>query len=718
MKINLRIKPRTFLIITCLLLATLGVMPVSAKVKKKAGGGAAAASAAPLTEEGNKLKAQYEAMLASLRAEITSVLPAVSEQKKLALQKAQEAVEAAQSESSSAGEAAGEIGKMQGMIANWKSGVGWMGRAKKKIAKAQADLAAATTDAGRQEAQKALAAAQADLASCEQRIKETEAKIAQAKVGQGARASVKSSADSALASAKAAELNAAKAILADMEPLLANDQLDPKLVKGAVLAHATPYGLAAFAQQGAEQRDAVEKLLADTTLMKQMLVAGGAEFGKYGQAMQIYTAIQKASPKAKDGIFQRLALAVSLEFAAGIKQSNPEAQTDAPTYVDPVKRYLHYEKAYLDGELDPAFKNFSAWEYRLVVGCDAPDQILAWGREALRNYRPDHTTNPDYGWRYSAAVKTEVPYGSQNVPYDLPSLQNYQNIAKDGGVCGRRAFFGRFILRAFGIPTWGVTQHAHAALSHWTPKGWVVNLGAGYEWSWWDKAEESLSGTQFLLETKARKHTQEFLKVLRAQWVSRILGEEFYNDRKQVAGGLWSSAAHYDSALIAAHDAELGPLGQELAEANEPQGKETIEQAPVKSSDQQVAASPDGSITIPAVAHGQAAGTALTLKSFAGGMQLNCGGGFKTQYSFTAPKAGKYVLTARVATLQEGQKFLFAANSTRASIEVAVPYTIGMWQQTKPVEVNLVKGQNILNFESKEGSRGVAIKQFTLTLAK
>ena len=64
--------------------------------------------------------------------------------------------------------------------------------------------------------------------------------------------------------------------------------------------------------------------------------------------------------------------------------------------------------------------------------------------------------------------------------YDLPSLHQYQNIIKNGGVCGRRAFFGRFILRSFGIPTWGVTQHAHAALSHWTPKGWVVNLGAGF----------------------------------------------------------------------------------------------------------------------------------------------------------------------------------------------------------------------------------------------
>ena len=123
-------------------------------------------------------------------------------------------------------------------------------------------------------------------------------------------------------------------------------------------------GLAEFAQQGKEQEALVEKLLADDALMKQMLVAGGAKVGKYGRAMEIYTAIQKASPKAGEGVLQRLALATSLEHAVPVAQSNPKDQTDAPATVDPVKRYLHYEKAYLDGELDPGFKDLTVWEYR------------------------------------------------------------------------------------------------------------------------------------------------------------------------------------------------------------------------------------------------------------------------------------------------------------------------------------------------------------------
>ena len=81
------------------------------------------------------------------------------------------------------------------------------------------------------------------------------------------------------------------------------------------------------------------------------LVADGAANGKYGEAIRIYTAIQKVSKKADAGVLQRLALAISLEHAVPIRQGNPKARTDAPETIDPVKRYLHYEKAYLDGEL-------------------------------------------------------------------------------------------------------------------------------------------------------------------------------------------------------------------------------------------------------------------------------------------------------------------------------------------------------------------------------
>ena len=62
------------------------------------------------------------------------------------------------------------------------------------------------------------------------------------------------------------------------------------------------------------------------------------------------------------------------------------------------------------------------------------------------------------------------------------------------------------------------------------------------------------------------------------------------------------------------------------------------------------------------------------------------------------PRAGRYALTARVATVQEGQKFQLAANDAKAPVEIAVPYTIGLWQPTQPVEISLVNGKNVLHF--------------------
>jgi hypothetical protein len=301
---------------------------------------------------------------------------------------------------------------------------------------------------------------------------------------------------------------------------------------------------------------------------------------------------------------------------------------------------------------------------------------------------------------------------------DLPSLQFYQNIIKDGGVCGRRAFFGRYILRSFGIPVWGVTQHAHAALSHWTPKGWVVNLGAAFKWSWWDKDEAPRSGTDFLLETQARSQAQDYLKVLRAQWISRVLGEQAYNDRQHVAGGFWSGVAHYQAVALAGKAVELVPLGQDLAESNESKEKEKVEQARVAEADKRIVLGQNGVITIPAVACSKPAGKFVSMKSFSGGLQLHCTGGFKAEYACETPRAGKYALAARVVTVQEGQQFLLAANDAKEPVEVAVPYTIGMWQQTQPVEISLVNGKNVLHFALQDGSRGVTIKEFTLTPVK
>ena len=141
----------------------------------------------------------------------------------------------------------------------------WIGGAEKGIAQAEAALKKATTETEREAAKKELAKWQANKEDGIKALKERQEAVDKAKIDEPKADPGAQAAQAALAQAQANELTAAKAILADVEPFLSSDKLDAKLVKCAVLAEATPRGLAEFAQQGKEQEALVEQLLADTT---------------------------------------------------------------------------------------------------------------------------------------------------------------------------------------------------------------------------------------------------------------------------------------------------------------------------------------------------------------------------------------------------------------------------------------------------------------------
>jgi hypothetical protein len=88
------------------------------------------------------------------------------------------------------------------------------------------------------------------------------------------------------------------------------------------------------------------------------------------------------------------------------------------------------------------------------------------------------------------------------------------------------------------------------------------------------------------------------------------------------------------------------------------------------------------------------------------------------EYTFDAPAAGTYALSACVVTVSPNQHLLVAANDAKEPLDIALPYTLGMWGQTPPVEVTLVKGKNVLKFTRNEPARGLTIKQFTLKPTK
>lgn len=500
--------------------------------------------------------------------------------------------------------------------------------------------------------------------------------------------------------------------------ILSSDKLDAKLVKCAVLYNGTPRGLAVFAQRGEKEEKLVEKLLGDDELMKQMLVAGGAKGGKYGRAMQIYTDIQKASKRAGKGVFQRLALGTSLEHAAGVQGF------DVKTNIDPVKRYLSYEKAYLEGDLDPNFGGFGAWEFRYVTNSNAPDEQLEWGRQMLRNYRPDHILLRGR-LLYSMVVKTDVVY---KTPVWETRPKTYQQLICGGGMCGPIAWFGRFILRSHGIPVWGVQQKGHAALARWTPSGWMTNFGMRWEYNWW----EGLNGTNFYLDSQARATGKNYMKVLRAEWIADALGQEKADGMVSGSGGTWNVVAYLQRKAIVSSGgvrqlSNRGESGEEI-KVNK---LEKFRKEQISAADKKIATGADGTIIIPAAACSKprfsGRGT-IFMKSFPGGMQMHHArtmeekGKNKTadydpvfEYSFNVAKAGKYALTGRVVTVNKGQQLLVTPNYNASPIKIDVPYTVGMWGQTEPVLIKLVKGNNKLHFTRSRPYYGLSIKEFILT---
>jgi hypothetical protein len=665
-----------------------------------------------LSQRGQQHEAAHGRRLEALQAEIRKALPAVEPDLLAGFEQALEARRKAAVAEQAAGKALAGIDAARGLVEHAKGK--WIGGAEKEIAKARLALEQADSDEKRQAASASLAHWEQNKREGEAALRERQASYDAVKSRQSALEKEHESARRLLQQAESAERSAAQVLLAKVRPVLDSEVLDDKLAECVILRSATPRGLAAFAQQGAAQEELLEALFRDPARMRMMLEAGGAKFGEYGRALEILAAISQVRRDAPDPVLRRLALATALEHARPIPQNNAKDAPGAPAHVDPVQRYQHYEKAYLEGELDPAFRNFTAWELRHVVNSDAPDAILSWGRSMLRNYRPDHVTNPDYGWRYAAAVRTEVPYGSQNVKDDLPALQQYQNIIMNGGVCGRRAFFGRFILRSFGIPTWGVTQRAHAALSHWTPDGWVVNLGAGFPHSWWDKDEFPRGGSDFLLETQARAHGPAYLPVLRAEWIGLALGEEARNPRMGREGGLWSRLAHLKRSELASSAADLGPLGQDLGEANEAREKQILRSDQAGPEDRKITLAADGAIVIPAVAHQNVSGRVAAMRGFSDGMQIHATAGYQAELRFAAPAAGIYRMSARVATVQNGHFLFVQANGSVPALAIPVINSMGDWVETEAVEVELREGINSLRMALREGSRGLTVREYVL----
>lgn len=500
--------------------------------------------------------------------------------------------------------------------------------------------------------------------------------------------------------------------------------LDEAMVKCAVLSGATPKALAEFAVQGDAQEALVNQLLSDTLLQRDMLVSGGARSGKYAEAMEIYSKLnfdlQKnsaANPwddRSQDKILQRCALATAVEHA------EPRTFRFADAQIDPVQRFTDYKEAYLNGDLDPNFEMLTTFECRGVVGSDDSDgSNTTWMRETLANYHPDHIIRGDVASRYMQAVHTDVPY--QHPAW--PTQRDYTTIPAAGGECGPRAWFGRFAKWAFGLPTWGHQQPGHAAMSSWTPKGWVELLGRSWEFSYW----EGRGGPDFYLETQCREYRSDFQQVLRGQWVAAALSEDAVNPMwtprsasTYGTGGLWNALMLYSKKITVLDN---GPAQtRELQTSVVPTKVEHMmtawtKQRPTPS----ITTDASGTITIPGAAMSAKNGSVTIMPSADsddGQQLLHTGGGWDIEnhgfeYDITVDEDSTYYLVANFSTWHMNLDLVLTSTESPQEVQIPVYWTHGHWMETQPIEVKLLKGKNFLRMSRRTGL-SIAFKEFFL----
>ncbi|MFY7877706.1 MAG: hypothetical protein ACOVQM_19780 [Pirellula sp.] len=708
-----------------------------------------------LTDAGKSLEVKYAAALAALKTELEKAIPKLDESKIAAWMEAIKAEDSTEKESVAK---AKELAKWQAAGANLRKLEEQLKYGPQTIEDAQAELTRARARGEEDpEKMKLLQSAESFLKSRQGDIDRLHTGIVQAKQEVEEAKAKLPEAIKAAELAKQAHDKALDNTWKAMDALgvgsfPASGALDVKLAQYMILKDASPTLLAEFAQQSPENVKLIDQLLTDKDLMLQMLVNDGASGGKYGKAMKIYNDIQKASPKAKDGIFQRLAMAISLTHAEPILKRaistgdvvkvSDDMKKDSSLFIDPIQRYLNFEKWFEAGELHKGFKGLSVWNLRRVVDSSDPDEMMVWARQMLHTLRPDCIPSNDDTLVYVEVVDKEIAYGSGGLVNDLPDKHFMQNILANGGICGRRGFFGRFILQSFGVPSTERVEPGHSTITLWHPSGWQTRLGGNFGKS--NRGFYSKMGggggnygadVNFVASSQAREEETSFLKVKRAEWIASLKGELWkpglitYSGKStgptplkpgQVApSSIWSDISlHEQRRIIAQQEVAHTKADTQAVVKVEPSatGKASVDATGVIIIPSAATSSPTkskrslykgGQSDLIVFINNKAGETLLHLSRYAKE-------GDSFEYTFDAPQAGNYQLVADIATPKPNQK-LFASTNGGKDIEMALPYTIGHWGKTTAVEVELKAGSNVLKFH---GPARATFGKFTLTPEK
>jgi hypothetical protein len=283
------------------------------------------------------------------------------------------------------------------------------------------------------------------------------------------------------------------------------------------------------------------------------------------------------------------------------------------------------------------------------------------------------------------------------------NFHSYDQILSGGGKCGPRAWYGRFICKLFGIPTWGVTQPGHAAMTRWTINGWCTCLGAGFEYSDW----EGECGLNFQLTTQAMqscKSEEMFAaKVRRLEWVAALNMENSESVRGHFLphpDSLWWSLSFFQRKLLVAMSTKadvfmhcpIDQLHNFLQRVNSANvcHLDTLNQIQNVSNQ----------IIIPAVSCSnpqQSTPDVHFMKCFSGGQQLFITGGGSVEYTIIPPilpkKSTTYNFSCILCTVHRVESPLTLVvrsdDTDGEPVSIIIPYTCGMWAETNPVKISI-----------------------------
>jgi hypothetical protein len=447
--------------------------------------------------------------------------------------------------------------------------------------------------------------------------------------------------------------------------------------------------IGAFATADPANRGFLAWLLNNTQAMDLFLEAAGPtaiaerEANRYtvpAETLEIWRKIRETDPDAKDGIYQRLAIATAIappgSRTRGAGGANPPA--------DPVGRYKHFKSAHKKGELFPSFDHLTVWEYTKVVSCHASDSDLAWAREMINTWRPDLRIKEQV-----VESTREVWRRKSPVPYT-----DFKAVLEGGGSCGPRSSWSVMICQAFGIPAIGVSQPSHACVAdksvypEMEPQpgnAWKIHQGAG----WHVSKLDGTSGPLFFEAVKERA-LAEFSQIEHWRWLaSTLAAKEAADAVRAVANKIRESAP---------------PPAPAPAPAPEP--APAIAEEPFKAV--------PGVIHVEAEAFSKMSGVCV-YDCFTGGKQVNFQKNMTTSwidYAVDVPAAGTYGIVIRVAAVNVDQ-VLDISSGTNKLATIHIPNTTGLWTTTEAVDLKLNKGTQTLRI-SAPFQRGIAVRWLEL----